>query len=161
MLPQNLRPQHHLLLNMGGAWAGDMLMNSDELGCCADRHSLLGFCMECPGGALLTVVEWCLVICLWLSVQSLSKAYPTLELLLLYAQCLSVIQGFNVPWPQVARPLALPAGPRLACPCRAPCLTLIVHVVCWQNLYELTTVMSIVNFNIDAVTPVYLVCVCS
>jgi len=66
-------------------------------------------------------IEWIIVVLLWQSVQYLSKVYPTLDMLLLYAQCLSIIQGFNVPWP--------------------------------QDLYELTMVMSIVNFNIDAVTP--------
>ena len=65
--------------------------------------------------------EWTIVVLLWQSVQYLSKVYPALDLLLLYAQCLSIIQGFNVPWP--------------------------------KRLYELTMVMSIVNFNIDAVTP--------
>jgi len=65
--------------------------------------------------------EWIIVVLLWQSVQYLSKVYPTLDMLLLYAQCLSIIQGFNVPWP--------------------------------KDLYELTMVMSIVNFNIDAVTP--------
>lgn len=61
------------------------------------------------------------MILLWQGVQYLSKVYPTLDMLLLYAQCLYIIQGFNVPWP--------------------------------SELYELTMVMSIVNFNIDAVTP--------
>jgi hypothetical protein len=65
--------------------------------------------------------EWIIVVLLWQSVQYLSKVYPTLDMLLLYAQCLSIIQGFNVPWP--------------------------------KDLYQLTMVMSIVNFNIDAVTP--------
>jgi len=79
----------------------------------------------------LSVIEWILVISLWQAIQYLTKVYPTLDLLLLYCQCLSVIQGFNVPWP--------------------------------QNLYILTMSMSVVNFNMDAVTPACagkLVCVC-
>jgi len=89
--------------------------------CAPGLHNVLGFCLGCPGGAFLTVIEWILVILLWQGVQYLSKVYPALDMLLLYAQCLSIIQGFNVPWP--------------------------------SELYELTMVMSIVNFNIDAVTP--------
>jgi len=89
--------------------------------CAPERHNFLGFCLECPGGAFLSVIEWILVISLWQAIQYLTKVYPTLDLLLLYCQCLSIIQGFNVPWP--------------------------------QNLYMLTMIMSVVNFNMDAITP--------
>ena len=69
--------------------------------CGPELHNILGFCMGCPGGSLLTIIEWVLVVLLWTGIQSLAKIYPTLDLLLLYAQCLSIIQGFNAPWPQV------------------------------------------------------------
>jgi hypothetical protein len=71
------------------------------LQCAPGLHNMLGWCMGCPGGVLLSVIEWILVVLLWQGIQAMSKVYPTLDMLLLYAQCLSIIQGFNVPWPQV------------------------------------------------------------
>ena len=71
------------------------------LQCAPGLHNMLGWCIGCPGGALLTVIEWILVVLLWQGIQAMSKVYPTLDMLLMYAQCLSIIQGFNVPWPQV------------------------------------------------------------
>ena len=89
--------------------------------CHPQLHNVVGICLSCPGGAALTIVEWIIVISLWQAIQYLCKLFPSINMLLLYCQLLSITQGFNVPWP--------------------------------SELYQLAQVMSIINFNMDVVTP--------
>ena len=76
--------------------------------CAPGLHRVLFLCLECAEGAAsrwVTFFEVFAVVMLWNLVVSLSRKHASVDAMLLYFQCLSLTQGFNVPWPSALQML--------------------------------------------------------
>jgi hypothetical protein len=78
-------------------------------GCADGFFNFFGACLRCPGGRgsrdsiLVTVFAWAVVVFLWNALEILAQKYQTVGTLMLFMQCLSIVQDFSVPWPKDLR----------------------------------------------------------
>jgi hypothetical protein len=78
-------------------------------GCACGYFNFFGACLQCPGGRgsrdsiLVTVFAWVAVVILWNALELMAEKYQTMSTLMLYMQCLSIVQEFSVPWPSGLR----------------------------------------------------------
>ena len=70
---------------------------------CADGYyNFFDDCLKCfegSNGVAFTVFAWIVVIFIWNILQMAADKYQTMNTMLEYMQCLSIVQGFAVPWP--------------------------------------------------------------
>ena len=75
---------------------------------CRDGYFRTGVsCIKCPGGkysassAIVTLIGWVIVVFIWVSMNAIAASkYECLDVALLFLQLISIVQNFNIPWPE-------------------------------------------------------------